>query len=148
MKKIAIILVAVLLCCAAFSLTACDNNQVKITVNGKSFVVELADTKAAAQFVKALPMTLEMHSVNGQLYADMPDKTFSEQHDSSNPMVAGDIVLEGNNRLVMFYVFGNVNPTMTRIGKVREEDTDAFVAALTQAVQNASGGKVTVKISK
>lgn len=149
MKKFAIILVVILMCCAALSLAACDDSQITITVNGKSFVVELADTKAAQQFAKSLPQTISTRSLNGrELYADIAGWTFTNQSEPSGLMEAGDIMLQGENRLIIFYNTDTSNDMLTRIGRVREKDIAAFAEAVTKAVAAADGGKITVKISK
>lgn len=152
MKKFTIILLLVLLCCAVLSFSACGDKlkdgEIRITVGDKSFIAELSNTEAAKEFKKLLPLTLEMNSVSGQLYNDIPDTTFPEQHDTEEPMRAGDVALEGNNRLVMFYAFGNVSPTMTRIASVKAEDKEAFVEAVDQALASGGSRKITVKISK
>ena len=154
MKKLATILVVVLLCCAVLALGACGDKklkdgQVRITVGGESFIAELTDVQAAKQFKAALPMTLEMNTLNAgnTLYADLGSKSFAEQPDSSEPLNKGDIILRGNNRLELCCGFGQPE-SVTRIGRVREQDLDAFIAAMQNAVQAANGGKVTVTFSK
>ena len=156
MRKFAIIMLAILLCCAAMALTACrdkdlPSGQIRITIGEKSFIAVLSDTKAAKELEKSLPLkNLKMHFLNNnELYYDIPNKSFVQQVEM-DATFAGDIVLYGDNRLAMFYDFNNTD-NWTKIGKVREEDKTAFVNAVMQAVQAArDAGKdtITVTISK
>ena len=151
MKKIAIIMLVVLICCAALSFTACGDklkaNEIRITVNGKDFIAEIADTKAAKEFRNLLPITLNMHSVNDrELYEDIPNVSFTQQIDS-DATFEGDIVLRGDNRLTIFYAFANTD-NWTKIGKIKNDDINVFVNAVTQAVNNSSSKTVKVTISK
>ena len=97
MKKFAIFaLVTLLLCCAVLSLCSCNKNQVTILIGEKSFVVELADTKAAKEFEKALPLTLKMTSNNNrELYRDVDGVTFTSTPDvgGSGILDMGDVML-------------------------------------------------------
>ena len=153
MKKFAIVLVVVLLCCAALSLAACGDKelkdgQIRITIGSKSFIAELDDTTAAKQLEKELPLTVEMTAVNGQYLHANVNRTFSEQAEPSGILNAGDIMLQGNNTLMLYYAFNNYNDSLTRIGKIREQDRTSFAEAVKQAVQNSDKKAVTVKISK
>ena len=154
MKKFAtIMLVILLLCCAALSLTACGDKtlksgQVKITIGEKSFIAELSDTKAAKELEKSLPKTIKMTAVNGQyVHGNVDGAKYTADAVPSEIMKAGDIMLQGDNELVLFYAVNTSNDPLTRIGKIRDEDKTAFVNAVTQAVAN-SGKTVTVTISK
>ena len=153
MKKFAIVLVLILLCCAVLALGACGDKQqkdgeIRITIGDKSFIAELTNAKAAKELEKWLPQTFEMHFNNsGILYAYTANKTFTEQPDSSLPMYKGDIILRGNNRLEIYYGF-NQPESLTRIGSIKEEYIDSFVEAVKQATAAADGGTITVKISK
>ena len=155
MKKVAIILLVVLLLCATLSLTACGNKlksgQIRITIGDKSFIAELADTKAAKEFEKwvaAADRTIPMSSANAQLYGNVNGQTFTQQPDADEPMYAGDLTMEGDNRFTMFYGWGNINPTMTRIGKIQSDDVTAFTNAIEQAVAAAkSAGKSTISVT-
>ena len=156
MKKVAIILLAILLCCAVLSLTACGekklkSGQIRITIGEKSFIAELVDTKAAKELEKSLPLkNIKMHFLNNkELYYDIPGKTFVQQTEN-DATFGGDIVLFGDNRLAMFYDFANTD-TWTRIGKIRDDDKTAFINAVMQAVQaakDAGRDTITVTISK
>ena len=156
MKRIAIVLLVVLLLCAALSLTACGDKlksgQVRITVGDKSFIAELADTKAAKQLEKALAtesISIKMTAVNSQyIHGNVANREFPSSAEESGIMDAGDIMMQGNNELVLFYAVNTSNDRLTRIGKIREEDRTAFANAVNQAVSNSSSKSVTITISK
>ena len=155
MKKFATLLLVILLCVTLLALVSCGDktkklaeNEVRITVGGSDFIAKLSDTKAAKELKKALPMTLEMRMLNAGtvLYTDLGSSEFTEQPDSSAPMSKGDIILRGNNRLEIYCGFAQPE-SVTRIGSIREQDVDAFVAAV-QALRDSGNSTTTVKISK
>lgn len=147
MKKFAIILVILLLCCAALSLSACKHEDVVVTIGEKSFVLELADTKAAQELEKALPLTVKMTSVNGQyVHGNVNSATFTQQLAESGVLDMGDIMLQGNNELMLFYSVNTSNDMLTRIGRITQDERTAFANAIVKALQSST--TITIKISK
>ena len=78
--------------------------EVKITIAGKSFTAELADTPAAAEFLKRLPLTLRMNELNGnEKYAGLSDKLPADPA-CPGRIGSGDLMLYGNSTLVLYEV--------------------------------------------
>ena len=76
---------------------------VDVIVNGKKFQAELADTAAAKELAKKLPMTIDMKELNGNekyyyLSSDLPTNG-----DVSGQIKTGDFMLYGSGCLVFFY---------------------------------------------
>ena len=95
-------------------------SEIKITIAGKIFTAELADTPAAAEFSKRLPLTLRMNELNGnEKYAGLPDKLPA---DSACPdrIGSGELMLYGNSTLVLFYESFPTSYSYTRIGKITD----------------------------
>ncbi len=91
---------------------------IKINIEGKDFTAVLADTQAAAEFSKSLPLTLQMNELNGnEKYAELPGKLPTA---SSCPrrINSGELMLYGNSTLVLFYESFPTPYSYTRIGRI------------------------------
>lgn len=100
--------------------TASSVTQVLATINGTQFVIDLANNETAAAFAAMLPLQTDMVELNGNekyVYLDESLPT-----DSSNPgtIQAGDVMLYGNNCLVVFYEAHPTTYSYTRIGKIAD----------------------------
>ena len=120
-----------LLAAAAWLSAACSKNEgspaternmsgIKITIAGKNFNAVPADTPAAAEFLKRLPLTLRMNELNGnEKYVGLPEKLPA---DSACPgrIGSGELMLYGNSTLVLFYESFPTSYSYTRIGKITD----------------------------
>lgn len=102
--------------------------NVDVIVNGKNFRAELADTAAAQELAKKLPMTINMKELNGneKYYYLSSDLPVSEN--VSGKIKTGDIMLYGSDCLVFFYKNFQTSYHYTRIGKIT--DPEGFASAL------------------
>ena len=92
--------------------------NINITIDGKKYKATLEDNETAQDFAKLLPKKFNMSELNGNekyIYMDQSLPT-----NSSNPkhIVAGDIMLYGNNCLVIFYKSFSTSYSYTRIGHI------------------------------
>ena len=92
--------------------------SVKATINGKEYVINLEDNETANSFANLLPQELNMSELNGNekyIYLDTTLPT-----NSSNPkrINAGDVMLYGNNCLVIFYKSFDTSYSYTKIGHI------------------------------
>ena len=95
-------------------------SEIKITIGGKNFTATLADTPAAAEFLKRLPLTLRMNELNGnEKYAGLSDRLPAE---SACPgrIGSGELMLYGRSTLVLFYESFPTSYSYTRIGKITD----------------------------
>ena len=95
-------------------------SEIKITIAGKIFTAVPADTPAAVEFLKRLPLTLRMSELNGnEKYAGLPDKLPA---DAACPgrIGSGELMLYGNSTLVLFYESFPTSYSYTRIGKITD----------------------------
>lgn len=109
--------------------------SVKAIINGKEYVINLEDNETANSFANLLPQELNMSELNGNekyIYLDTTLPT-----NSSNPkrINAGDVMLYGNNCLVIFYKSFDTSYSYTRIGHIDD-------------LQNLGNGNITVKFEK
>ena len=165
MKKISKILLIVVIICLLLTFAACpnddspsngetpggeqnsDGNQdndddgvtsMKITIGNKSFSATLYDTDAAKAFAKLLPLTLNMTELNGnEKYCDL-STTLPQKSERVGYINTGDIMLWGNDCIVLFYDSFSTPYSYTKIGKIDD------VTGLQQAV---GSGSVTVTFS-
>ena len=90
----------------------------KIKINGQTFTAELYDNAAAQKLVQNLPMTLNMKDLHGNekyYYLDNPLPAKAQHVGKIN---AGDIMLFGNDCLVVFYQSFNTSYSYTPLGKI------------------------------
>ena len=99
-----------------------------LTVNGQTFSAALLDSEASRQFAEWLPLTLNMSELNGNekyFYMDGKLPTDTYQPGQIN---TGDLMLYGNNCLVLFYQSFSSAYSYTRLGRL--DDSDGLAEAL------------------
>ena len=92
--------------------------SVKAIINGKEYVINLEDNETAKSFANLLPQELNMSELNGNekyIYLDTTLPT-----NSSNPkrINVGDVMLYGDNCLVIFYKSFDTSYSYTKIGHI------------------------------
>ena len=110
-------------------------NSVKVTINGKQYTIQLESNETAESFVNLLPQEFNMSELNGNekyIYLDTTLPT-----NSSNPkhINSGDVMLYGNNCLVIFYKSFDTSYSYTIIGHIDNLD-------------NLGNGNITAKFEK
>ncbi len=102
--------------------------SITVTINGRDFSATLYDNETSRAFKERLPLTLDMSELNGnEKYYYLPD---SLPRNSSVPsgINAGDIMLYGDDCIVIFYESFSTSYSYTPIGKI--DDPDGLAAAL------------------
>lgn len=95
-----------------------SETAITITVSGQTFSATLLNNETARQLAEQLPLTLNMSELNGNekyFYMDMELPTDSYQPGQIN---AGDLMLYGNNCLVLFYESFSSGYSYTRLGGI------------------------------
>ena len=144
MKRILFFLAAACLSAAASSKTLVAYNtentmQINVIVGAKTFTATLADCETGRAFAQLLPLTLSMTELNGNEkyhYLDSPLPTDSYQPGTIH---VGDLMLYGNNCVVLFYETFSSSYSYTRIGSI--DDPAGLAAAL-------GSGNVSVQFEK
>jgi hypothetical protein len=91
-----------------------------ITVDKRRFAVTLEDSATARAFVQLLPATLEMAELNGnEKHAKLP-RSLPMAAERPGTIRAGDVMLYGDDTLVVFYETFRSGYSYTRIGRVEE----------------------------
>lgn len=90
----------------------------RIIVNGREYSAKFHDTKAAEEFKKMLPMTLDMSELNGNEKFIYLDNRFTTASENVGHINSGDIMLYGSNCIVLFYDSFSTPYSYTRIGYI------------------------------
>jgi hypothetical protein len=99
-----------------------------MTINERRFAITLTDSDAARAFAAQMPLTLHLEELNGnEKHAKLPT---SLPTNASRPGIIrnGDLMLYGEDTLVVFYSTFNSMYSYTRIGRM--DDTARLAEAL------------------
>ena len=116
-----------------------DNNEViakvKIMINNNLYTINLEDNETTRVFIDLLPLEIVMNELNGNekyIYLDnsLPTNTYSPKHINK-----GDVMLYGNNCLVIFYKSFDTAYSYTKIGHIDN-------------LEDLGNGRIKVKIEK
>lgn len=124
MKKILLIIVFL------FLLIGCTSNKeennieeefmdkVNITVNNREYVLELEDNQTTREFLNTLPLSITMEELNGNEKYKYLDNKFTTDSKVPEIINKGDVMLYGNNCLVIFYKTFTTTYSYTKIGYI------------------------------
>ena len=127
MKKI---LSTVFLIIIFLSIVGCEKNSnnvtekvsdtVKVFINDKEYKLNLYDNETVSSLVKLFPLEVTMKTLSeNEVYVYLDEKFPTN---SSNPKTinAGDVMLYGDNCLVIFYKTFNTSYSYTKIGHIND----------------------------
>jgi len=103
---------------ALSTMTLMAQTPINIIIGSKTFTATLADNETGNAFADLLPLTITMNELNGNekyhyLNSSLP--TAAYQPGTIN---AGDLMLYGNNCVVLFYETFNTSYSYTRLGAI------------------------------
>ena len=105
-----------------------DPIKIRLTIGAKTFMATLVKSKTVEALINQLPFELKMVELNGnEKYADLKGPIPTN---ASNPgkISIGDILLYGDQTLVIFYKSFSTPYSYTNIGKI--DDVTGLAAAL------------------
>lgn len=111
---------------------------ITLTVGDKTFTATLLDNETARQLVEQFPLTVDMRDLNGNEKYFYLDTEFPTDAYQPGQIDAGDLMLYGNNCLVLFYESFSSSYSYTRLGSI---DDSAGLA------ETLGTGSVTVTFS-
>ena len=91
-----------------------------ITIDGRSFPVELANNDTARAFIERLPMSLEMEELNGNEKYFYLDQELPAASEAVENIKAGDVMLYGADCIALFYDSFETPYSYTRIGTITD----------------------------
>lgn len=104
--------------------------KLQINVGNRSFTATMADNNAVKALLTQLPLALDMQDLNrNEKFAKVP-KPLPTENFNPGTIQRGDILLWGNQTLVIFYETFSSSYSYTRLGKI--DDTTGLKEALGQ----------------
>ena len=103
---------------ALSTMTLMAQTPINIIVGSKTFTATLADSETGEAFAALLPLTVTMNELNGNekyhyLSSSLPTSAYQP-----GTIHAGDLMLYGNNCVVLFYETFNSSYSYTRLGAI------------------------------
>lgn len=105
-----------------------DMKNIEIIIGNKTFSARLYNNEVAKRFKENLPMTLDMSELNGNekyYYLSMALPVEASRPDEIH---VGDLMLYGNNCLVLFYEGFSTSYSYTPLGRI--DDPNGLAEAL------------------
>ena len=97
-------------------------SSMEVIINDKEYIINLEDNDSSKKLVELLPLEVTMKELNGNekyVYLDnkLPVSEYSPKHINK-----GDVMLYGNNCLVIFYKSFDTSYSYTKIGHIDNLD--------------------------
>lgn len=94
------------------------SEELKIIINKEEYQVELEDNETVTELLKIMPREMEMIELNGNEKYHYLEQSLPTNPTSPKQIEKGDIMLFGDNCLVIFYQSFKTNYSYTRIGHI------------------------------
>jgi hypothetical protein len=106
------------------------DRRMTITIGSKTFKATLEDNPTVAKLKRLLPLTLSMIELNGNEKYYHFSTRFPMNAISPGTIQHGDLMLYGNNSLVLFYKTFETSYSYTRLGRI--DDASGLADAVGQ----------------
>ena len=94
------------------------SDKMKIIIDDKEYEVNLENNETVKELLKMLPLELKMNELNGNEKYVYLDNTLPTNTYNPREIKSGDVMLYGNNCLVIFYKSFNTSYSYTKIGHI------------------------------
>ena len=91
---------------------------VKALINNDEYTIDLEDNETAKAFVELLPLKIDMKELNGNEKYYYLNKSLPSDSSNIKKITAGDVMLYGDDCLVIFYKSFNTSYSYTKIGHI------------------------------
>ena len=134
-----IVIIALIIVASLFITTGCNDNNIeksntnekvsdekvnniKLTINNKTYNLILEDNNTVIEFINLLPQEYNMNELNGNekyiyINSSLTTNSYNPKH-----IEKGDVMLYGDNCLVIFYKSFDTNYSYTKIGHIENLD--------------------------
>lgn len=92
----------------------------RLEIGNYSFAVDLESNATVAKLLELLPLTVKMQELNGNEKYYYLDTNLPSNAERVGRIKAGDIMLWGNDCLVIFYQSFSTPYTYTKIGQIKD----------------------------
>ena len=96
--------------------------NINVIINNKNYIATLEDNETVKEFLNLLPQEFTMTELNGNEKYFYMEYTLPTNETNPKQIVAGDIMLYGNNCLVIFYKSFTTSYNYTKIGHIANLD--------------------------
>lgn len=110
------------------TITNPTGSKMKIAIGSAVFTATLYDNPSVTAFKTRLPLTINMEDLNGNEKFYYFSSNLPISAAVGGNIQVGDLMLYGNNCLVLFYKGFNTSYSYTRLGKI--DDVSGLVTAL------------------
>jgi len=95
-----------------------EMNSLNIIINDNTYILDLEDNETAKSFINMLPLNITMNELNSNEKYVYLDDVLPTNESNSKHINAGDVMLFGNNCLVIFYKSFDTSYSYTKIGHI------------------------------
>ncbi len=95
-----------------------DVININVSINNQKYNATIENNETAKSFISQLPQEFNMKELNGNEKYTYLDETLPTNSYNPKHIEKGDIMLYGNNCLVIFYKSFDTNYSYTRIGHI------------------------------
>ena len=99
-----------------------EMSNIKVIINNKTYDLKLENNKTASEFLDLLPQEYSMTELNGNEKYVYLDNSLTTNSQSIKHIEKGDVMLFGNDCLVIFYKSFETSYSYTKIGHIDNLD--------------------------
>ena len=93
-------------------------SSIKVIINNKTYILKLESNSTVEEFTNLLPQSFNMNELNGNEKYVYMDNSLTTNKYYPKHIEKGDVMLYGDNCLVIFYKSFNTSYSYTKIGHI------------------------------
>ena len=97
-------------------------SNIKVTINNKNYTLKLEDNQTVTEFLELLPQEYTMNELNGNEKYVYINESLTTNSYNPKHIEKGDVMLFGDNCLVIFYKSFDTPYSYTKIGHIDNLD--------------------------
>ena len=108
--------------CKAVGIEESNMRIIEVIIKNEHYKVELEDNKSADIFLERLPLKIKVKELNGNEKYGIISKKIPSDRSYSGNIEVGDLMLYGDDCIVLFYKRFYTPYSYTKLGRVVEKD--------------------------